>query len=1027
MKPKIILENNWSEIQNLPLHIVDDKKRCISDILYDDIAYEVAGARFVRINRPNWDAKIHLYKKIKKSNSDGKFLTGLFARVVSTVFKYTGIIPDVIDNRIVPEKTLDLKWNDSNFIIRDYQSEVISSALAKGRGVLELCTGSGKTVIASKIIQEISVSPFIFYVLTKDLMYQAKDRLESSIIDLEVGIIGDGKCDIKDINVMTIQTATTAYNENKGLNSELKKLDWEDDEIELLKTEDLSHVKQRKDDIKKLIEDAKGLFFDECHHSSSKTCQKTIEKSKKAYYVFGGSATPRRSDNAEMMIEGLFGRNIGKITASDLIRRGFLVKPDIYYVKLKNPKVRVDNYEDDYKKNIMENEERNNIIASIANRLKDQDYNTLILIQRIEHGNLLNEKIPGSVFIHGKTPQKIRSQSLEDLYCGKIKVLIGSSLPSEEKIFVKNKKNGEILNISIGDFTEKFLNKGIVGSKKVDEEWEALSLNKFNKNPEFKKITYVHRKERKTNIINVRTKKNFECLVTDNHSLITTDNMENLKEFLPSEKNGEKCIIPLEFDKILNERRIISKISLIDEIYETKNNNKYSYFSSSLSQPIIRRFKTWAKILKREKINKGTFYSNIKIMKEYNIIDSNNNITEWGKLFLFNLEKIFNYKYKCLDKTLKKRFYYNIEDLYKNDFLKRFLKIKICIKKSRDIFNDEFEITKDFCEFLGYYSSEGYMDKNIKSKKDSKRIILSSCIVNEVDTKYTRNDIEQCLIKLGIKYNVNDRQFIINNSTFYNILKDVFDVGIGFYEKKIPRFIYNLDIEKINSYIYGIIMGDGSLGYNSFRLHTSSFHLSRDFILLLRIIGYKNITVKKRVHENKKISDNYSICVLENYKIDKNLKEIIKNRIKTKRKLNYSNKNKFPNGLELVKSTEKINDQKFVYDISVEENENFFCGIGPLCAHNTIADEGLDISSLSALIMAGGGKSSNRAKQRVGRVIRTSEGKNKALVFDFHDKGQFVGRHSKARFNILKEEEEFNIQSIDYVDKNIKGTIKGLF
>jgi len=431
MKPKIILENNWSEIYNLPLHIVDDKKRCIGDILYDEVAYEIAGARFIRMNRPNWDAKIHLYKKIKKSNSEGKFLTGLFARVITIVHEHTGIIPDVVDNRIIPEKTLDLTWNEKDFKIRDYQSKVITSALTKGRGILELCTGSGKTIIASKLIQEIGISPFIFYVLTKDLMYQSKQRLESSIIGLDVGIIGDGKCEIRDVNVMTIQTATTAYNENRGLSSELKKLDWDDDEIELLKTEDLSHVKKRKDDIKKLIEEAKGIFFDEVHHSASKTCQKTIEKSTKSYYLFGGSATPRRSDNAEMMIEGLFGRNIGKITASDLIRKGFLVKPDIYYVKLKNPKVRVDNYEDDYKKNIMENEERNDVIASLANRLKDQNYNTLILIQRIEHGNLLNEKIPGSVFIHGKTSQKIRTQSLEDLKNGKIKVLIGSTIADE--------------------------------------------------------------------------------------------------------------------------------------------------------------------------------------------------------------------------------------------------------------------------------------------------------------------------------------------------------------------------------------------------------------------------------------------------------------------------------------------------------------------------------------------------------------------------------------------------------------------
>ena len=64
---------------------------------------------------------------------------------------------------------------------------------------------------------------------------------------------------------------------------------------------------------------------------------------------------------------------------------------------------------------------------------------------------------------------------------------------------------------------------------------------------------------------------------------------------------------------------------------------------------------------------------------------------------------------------------------------------------------------------------------------------------------------------------------------------------------------------------------------------------------------------------------------------------------------------------------------------------------------STIADEGLDLPILDTLILAGGGKSSTRAFQRVGRVLRLHEGKTKAIVFDFTDYTPMLRRHSRNR------------------------------
>lgn len=76
---------------------------------------------------------------------------------------------------------------------------------------------------------------------------------------------------------------------------------------------------------------------------------------------------------------------------------------------------------------------------------------------------------------------------------------------------------------------------------------------------------------------------------------------------------------------------------------------------------------------------------------------------------------------------------------------------------------------------------------------------------------------------------------------------------------------------------------------------------------------------------------------------------------------------------------------------------------------STIFDIGVDISSLSGLILVGGGKSSIRALQRIGRVIRKFDGKNKSAIVDFFDDVKFLKKHSKIRYKIYSSEDGFTI------------------
>ena len=82
---------------------------------------------------------------------------------------------------------------------------------------------------------------------------------------------------------------------------------------------------------------------------------------------------------------------------------------------------------------------------------------------------------------------------------------------------------------------------------------------------------------------------------------------------------------------------------------------------------------------------------------------------------------------------------------------------------------------------------------------------------------------------------------------------------------------------------------------------------------------------------------------------------------------------------------------------------------------SSIFDIGVDISSLSALVLAGGGKSSIRTLQRVGRVIRKYKTKKYAAIVDFYDDVRFLKTHSKIRFKIYNSENGFKL----IIPKNI--------
>ena len=65
---------------------------------------------------------------------------------------------------------------------------------------------------------------------------------------------------------------------------------------------------------------------------------------------------------------------------------------------------------------------------------------------------------------------------------------------------------------------------------------------------------------------------------------------------------------------------------------------------------------------------------------------------------------------------------------------------------------------------------------------------------------------------------------------------------------------------------------------------------------------------------------------------------------------------------------------------------------------------------ISGLVLAGGGKSSIKAVQRIGRAIRPYKNKEMAAVIEFNDNAKYLRNHSKIRRKIYDLEDGFVVK-----------------
>lgn len=198
---------------------------------------------------------------------------------------YKEIVKSLKANDFEVQDQVRHSWGEAvNFIVpelRPYQDAALNAWKdAKGRGVIVLPTGSGKTVIGIAAIA-LTKRPAIVLVPTRILLEQWRDRLREQF-KMPIGIIGDGKHELAPVMVTTFESAYRYMN-------------WIGNRFQL-------------------------LIVDETHHFGAGIRDEALEMCI-APYRLGLTATPVKNPDAKKRLGELMGPNVYEVTVNELTGR----------------------------------------------------------------------------------------------------------------------------------------------------------------------------------------------------------------------------------------------------------------------------------------------------------------------------------------------------------------------------------------------------------------------------------------------------------------------------------------------------------------------------------------------------------------------------------------------------------------------------------------------------------------------------------------------------------------------------------
>lgn len=397
-----ILLNNRVQINRsmLPLQLITFLKE---ELNFINTEYLVK----MKMNKNTWNVERY-YKFIEETDYEILIPRGFIGKLL----RYC------IENKIEYEFKDDRKKGtivpfSCDIQLREYQIPVIEITKKKDIGVIVAPPGTGKTVIALKIITDKQQSSLII-VHRKQLADQWSERVQTflGIPKNEIGKIGQGKSKIGNkITIAMIQS----------LSKELEKPD------------------------NKLSESFGTIIIDECHHIPAETYRDVIGKLN-TYYLYGLTATPFRKYNNGKLIFIHLGEIIAELKSQEIATNNYS-KIIVRNTELDVPyHSKTDRFET-LSNVLIHDSARNRLIINDIIIELNKGKKLVILTERREHIETLNQFLKqqyDTITLSGDDSESSRKSKWGLLKNGNYQILIttgqyfgeGSDLHSAECLFL---------------------------------------------------------------------------------------------------------------------------------------------------------------------------------------------------------------------------------------------------------------------------------------------------------------------------------------------------------------------------------------------------------------------------------------------------------------------------------------------------------------------------------------------------------------------------------------------------------------
>jgi superfamily II DNA or RNA helicase len=378
---KILLKNDISQLTTT--------NEQLAKFLYDNLRFRDRNYFHNRAYRQRiWDGFTNFFNK-----NNGKFLTGLLPEVLMSC-KAMNEPYEIIDQRTsvkFPITEINSTFlhsctpkSNKPITLEDYQVDLVNAAIKNKRGVIFAPTSAGKSLIMLAILKCLPPG-------TKTLVLQNRKTL--AIQNYEeytkwglhnVGRIWGGVDEPNDITVSTVQSISKAES---------------------------------------LLPNVEVLLVDEIHDMMSTAPKAVYRLLKKCSVRIAVSATPFKFGDSDKIqkyyVKGFFGppfkiksTETGIVTTKELQERGRLSQSRCEFYKINSPDLEYELYQDAVNLGIVENTTLHERVVNLATQRTGR---TLILVDRLAHGDTLQSLIPNALWVQGKDNDETRKQVIEQL------------------------------------------------------------------------------------------------------------------------------------------------------------------------------------------------------------------------------------------------------------------------------------------------------------------------------------------------------------------------------------------------------------------------------------------------------------------------------------------------------------------------------------------------------------------------------------------------------------------------------------